>query len=60
METIYEIRHSELIEVFKRWNNNVIQNPGEFDDDMSDIEKTSIGQAKEFARILNEIRTERS
>ena len=53
METKYELTHSELIEVFKKWDEDYLNNYPD-----AKIVKpltASKGQAEEFAKLLKEV-----
>ena len=53
MEEIYELTKTELIEVFKRWNEEWIANPKEFNKIGLG---TEINQAESFIEYLKEVR----
>jgi hypothetical protein len=54
MESTYTLTHSELIEVFKRWNDDVKSNPSEFRTYEPD-ETWPTGQAQDFVKYLKQI-----
>ena len=54
MEPSYTLTHSELIEVFKRWDIKHLKSYP--DAKIKDPEKDSAGQANEFVRLLNEVK----
>lgn len=55
MEPRYELTHSELIAVFKEWSVAAKADPVNYKP-FDDTDEYAIASAKEFGRILNEIR----
>lgn len=54
METTYTLTHAELVEIFKRWNTDHLNNYP--DAKITNAEKQAPDQAKEFVRLLVEMR----
>lgn len=52
-----EISRSQMIQVFKRWNLDLLENPDNFTPmtEKENIEEFSIGQSEEFIRLFNEL-----